>query len=303
MVKLFYNGSRLTLHLSAHGHCRRYFYMQSVPLAEWDCTLASITLLSTTESGTVIGRIGSAQSQAYTPYGWCLPRLSTSLAYNGEYLDEWPEGYHLGNGTRFYSPQRMRFSSPDPLSPFGKGGFNTYAYCKGDPCNYIDPDGLTPTPTSKPYFGSPPTLLALASEKVKQLGIINRAAKLNLVTTTARKMVEQSLPQIRDDNDSALHQLKPKLMFHSSPEKLFVENFMMPRQNELGVEKAHYAIAATLPKKSPPPIRRHETIDFEGYPVNVAISQPPPPLLSAWSLPGIRAKIVRGNTEAKTSKK
>ena len=70
-MKFLYNGPRLTLQLSAHGHCRRYFYMQSIPLAERDCTTAQITLLSTNESGSVIGRIGSIQFQAYTTYGWC----------------------------------------------------------------------------------------------------------------------------------------------------------------------------------------------------------------------------------------
>lgn len=47
----------------------------------------------------------------------------------------------LGNGRRAYNPVLMRFHSPDRLSPFGRGGVNTYAYCRHDPINYIDPDG------------------------------------------------------------------------------------------------------------------------------------------------------------------
>lgn len=35
----------------------------------------------------------------------------------------------------------MRFNGPDRLSPFGKGGLNSYAYCAGDPVNRIDPAG------------------------------------------------------------------------------------------------------------------------------------------------------------------
>lgn len=38
-------------------------------------------------------------------------------------------------------PTLMRFLSPDRLSPFGKGGINSYCYCSGDPINYIDPTG------------------------------------------------------------------------------------------------------------------------------------------------------------------
>jgi len=49
--------------------------------------------------------------------------------------------YHLGNGHRLYSPGQMRYLSPDLLSPFGKGGFNAYAYCAADPVNHIDPSG------------------------------------------------------------------------------------------------------------------------------------------------------------------
>lgn len=49
--------------------------------------------------------------------------------------------YGLGNGHRFYAPSLMRFLSADPLSPFGKGGTNTYAYCSNDPVNYLDPTG------------------------------------------------------------------------------------------------------------------------------------------------------------------
>jgi hypothetical protein len=45
-------------------------------------------------------------------------------------------------GQRAYSPELMVYLSPDPLSPFGKGGLNAYSYCNGDPINNQDPSGL-----------------------------------------------------------------------------------------------------------------------------------------------------------------
>lgn len=52
--------------------------------------------------------------------------------------------YHLGNGTRSYDPVSLRVLQPDPLSPFGAGGVNAYAFCLGDPVNNRDPSGYAP---------------------------------------------------------------------------------------------------------------------------------------------------------------
>ncbi|VVM63371.1 RHS repeat-associated core domain-containing protein [Pseudomonas fluorescens] len=67
--------------------------------------------------------------------------LSSVLGFNGERIDPVLGGYHLGNGYRLYSPGLRRFTSPDSMSPFGKGGINPYAYCEGDPVNNTDPTG------------------------------------------------------------------------------------------------------------------------------------------------------------------
>ncbi|WP_095194763.1 RHS repeat-associated core domain-containing protein [Pseudomonas sp. Irchel 3A7] len=80
---------------------------------------------------------------AYTAYGHRGDGalMSSALGYNGERLEVTTGGYALGNGHRFYSPVLMKFYSPDVESPFAKGGPNAYAYCEGDPMNYVDPTG------------------------------------------------------------------------------------------------------------------------------------------------------------------
>lgn len=91
-------------------------------------------------------RPGSAQrtikSSAYSVYGYLANCMrGHRLGYNGQLLDCVVQGYLLGNGNRIYSPVLMRFCSVDVLSPFKAGGVNPYAYCGGDPVNFIDPKG------------------------------------------------------------------------------------------------------------------------------------------------------------------
>ena len=100
-------------------------------------------LLATTASQTVLrqARLGVIQGFAYSPYGWRPCGVDTTAGFNGQRLEPATGGYLLGNGHRLYNPVLMRFTRPDALSPFGKGGVNAYAYCEGDPVNGIDPTG------------------------------------------------------------------------------------------------------------------------------------------------------------------
>jgi RHS repeat-associated protein len=84
--------------------------------------------------------------RAYTPYGSpsSLRPTSAGLGFNGQLKERSTGWYHLGNGHRVYNPMLMRFHSPDRLSPFDKGGINSYAYSKGDPVNFKDPTGEYP---------------------------------------------------------------------------------------------------------------------------------------------------------------
>lgn len=74
-------------------------------------------------------------------YSTILIQIPCSSGFNGECFDVHTHCYHLGQGHRVYSPALKRFTRPDFLSPFGRGGVNSYAYCNGDPINFIDPHG------------------------------------------------------------------------------------------------------------------------------------------------------------------
>lgn len=112
---------------------------------------------------TPLGELGGAAfgRASYTPYGHAEPnRLAARTGFNGQ-LREPPGWYQLGNGHRVYNPALMRFHNPDRLSPFDRGGLNAYAYCQGDPVNFVDPTGrfaeigafLQDTFLDKPAFG------------------------------------------------------------------------------------------------------------------------------------------------------
>ncbi|NUU34529.1 RHS repeat-associated core domain-containing protein [Pseudomonas sp. C2B4] len=86
---------------------------------------------------------GKINRMAYLPYGQQSAQLEvmTRVGFNGELREAGLDWYLLGNGYRAYNPWLMRFHSPDSLSPFGKGGRNTYMYCCGEPVMNSDPSG------------------------------------------------------------------------------------------------------------------------------------------------------------------
>ncbi|WP_123360205.1 RHS repeat-associated core domain-containing protein [Pseudomonas frederiksbergensis] len=120
---------------------------QLLAQSETTGTARQATLLATDQQRSVLHAVASSGQQplAYTPYGHRPAAASYGLlnllGFNGERPDPVTGHYLLGNGYRAFNPVLMRFNSPDSLSPFGKGGLNTYAYCLGDPINLHDPNG------------------------------------------------------------------------------------------------------------------------------------------------------------------
>lgn len=111
-------------------------------LAQKSSDSANALLAQLDSAGSIIGTIAPHISQLFTPYGASAPgSLVTIPAFSGQPLDRASNTYPLGNGRRFYSPSIMRFTAPDNVSPFGRGGYNAYVYCQGDPINRHDPNG------------------------------------------------------------------------------------------------------------------------------------------------------------------
>ncbi|MFP3515237.1 RHS repeat-associated core domain-containing protein [Pseudomonas sp. SIMBA_077] len=139
----FYNETRIATEIQGEQKTS-FFEYEAMPLAELHPG-DSVTLLATDLQTSVLDSISSTlrQPQAYSPYGHrpAVSGLQALQGFNGERIDTLTGHYLLGNGYRVFNPVLMRFNSPDELSPFDRGGMNSYAYCSNDPMNKKDPSG------------------------------------------------------------------------------------------------------------------------------------------------------------------
>ncbi|MBK5355161.1 RHS repeat-associated core domain-containing protein [Pseudomonas sp. TH41] len=145
-VQRFYRKNRLATEIQGQVQ-HSVFEHEAQPLAQrrFEADSVDCALLATDLQRSVLQSIavGQHQQPVYSPYGHRSPEggLISLLGFNGERRDPVTGHYLLGNGYRAFNPALMRFNSPDSLSPFGKGGVNAYAYCGGDPVNWVDPMG------------------------------------------------------------------------------------------------------------------------------------------------------------------
>lgn len=149
-IRHFYQRNERVLQIAAQKSVRvMWATRKAVALCARTVGHEDRLLMQTDTPGSVIGskQQGTIDVTAYSPYGiQPFPTRHQQPAFNGQYLEAILGGYLLGNGYRLYSPALMRFVSTDALSPFGKGGINSYAYCGGDPINNTDPTGHTRFP-------------------------------------------------------------------------------------------------------------------------------------------------------------
>jgi len=151
-IYFFYAGDALSLIVRtpdaniSQGEVTTWLHAAGGPALELTPDGASV--IAADASGTVIGwapkNATSFNTIAWDPYGAAPANLSAQaplLGYNGHYRDTATGLQHLGNGYRPYDPATGRFLAPDNESPFGKGGYNPFAYCENDPVNFKDPTG------------------------------------------------------------------------------------------------------------------------------------------------------------------
>jgi RHS repeat-associated protein len=132
--------------------------------------------------------VGPVQ-QVYTAYGHRrVDRgLGSLLGFNGEAVVPVTGHYLLGNGHRAFNPVLMRFNSPDKLSPFGRGGLNSYAYCLGNPVSFRDPTGQATEQTWQPWLIVGLAALGLVSAGVGlfSMGLAFKDLKVTSVPASA----------------------------------------------------------------------------------------------------------------------
>ena len=214
MSSYFYKGQRLATKLAA-GKTGSVFAGAEFVLGEI-CEKTQLLLAADRQNSILKVR----NSRCYSPYGFDkVASRESILGYNGEYRDIM-SGYDLlGNGVRAYSSVLMRFCSADVLSPFGAGGINGYAYCEGDPINYLDADGRTRVPA----MPSPPAYKQSHGIS-RRSHAIQRDSKLPPLSAT-EKRVEATMnakprPSLALSHDSQLKRAVPREFWNAANEKI-----------------------------------------------------------------------------------
>jgi RHS repeat-associated protein len=177
---------------------------------------AQCSLFATDRQQSVLHtQIGNQRrTSVYMPYGFhaLQSREPGAPGFNGESPDAVTGHYLSGSGYRAFNPIFMRFNSPDSLSPFGKGGLNSYVYCAGDPVNNSDPSGH--------FVSKLPVLFKALSHMIETpvavsetAGFFNRAVEVAQQGLTLKSVPHPPMSAARQALDDALKPMEGKDRF------------------------------------------------------------------------------------------
>lgn len=214
-MHLFYKSGLLAAEIGV-GQSITLLAAIDTPLAERS---VGTILLATNAQNSIVGSSNRNDDEnlTYTVYGHSQTHFIPG--FTGQRHDRFTNCYLLGNGYRAFSPQSMRFLSPDSFSPLGSGGINSYAYCSGDPINYVDPSGHVLRKIRK-FFGIKERTKVLDHKKGYALMEVAREKKINTDEKAFRKSLKK--PELLANHAATATKVTKELHefpgWHSRPE-------------------------------------------------------------------------------------
>jgi len=276
---------RLTSHIQPNSPPNQRFYCKSRLATEIQGTLShsivqqgdlllaeqrhergvlDTTLLGTDQQRSVLHTLKNNLPQrdiAYSPYGHHqnASGLTNLLGFNGERADPVTGHYPLGNGYRDFNPVLMRFNSPDSWSPFGGGGLNAYAYCKGNPVLRTDPTGHAPVMSyaqllkiDKVKLVTPVGMYVADMSSVKSLGG-NKGAMRGINVTNNESILNSSVakrPDLEVFDTFIVGDGEPTLVKYTADSNDFLENITQSNTSTWIPEK-HFSKLVFVPVEFP----------------------------------------------------
>lgn len=181
-----------------------WLWIAEQPVAELAPARSSASLLLATDASLspALELGGAPRSVAYAPHGHRAAvslRVEVPIAqlgFNAEMQDTASGLYLLGpRNHRPYSPTLGIFIAPDPMSPFEDGGWNSLAYCQGDPVNRADPTGHF----WKWIMAGVAVVAAVASFGALAVVGVTASAVVGAVISTAAAAVEIAAAVVEDE--------------------------------------------------------------------------------------------------------